>query len=135
MIRWQVVQAQLPPQACSSGTPRFFATSSSEIGLAQAVLLTVWRFETTRFFCSRLRAGHEEGALGRAQVFMPCKGVEPRFVDTVRSMLAQEYPHYRLTFVVEAMTDPAWSVLQQLLQSEVAERNVALGTAILESVG
>src|SRR2546428_5273965 len=33
MITWHVVQAQLPPQACSSGTPRFLATSRNDSGL------------------------------------------------------------------------------------------------------
>src|SRR5262245_13701063 len=33
MITWQVVQAQLPPQACSSGTWRFLATSRNDSGL------------------------------------------------------------------------------------------------------
>src|SRR5262245_45656228 len=33
MMTWQVVHAQLPPQACSSGTWRFFATSRNDSGL------------------------------------------------------------------------------------------------------
>src|SRR5436190_6966303 len=33
MITWHVVHAQLPPQACSSGTCRFFATSRNDSGL------------------------------------------------------------------------------------------------------
>src|SRR5438093_7024858 len=33
MITWHVVHAQLPPHACSSGTPRFFATSRNDSGL------------------------------------------------------------------------------------------------------
>src|SRR4029077_8939075 len=33
MITWQVVHAHLPPHACSSGTPRFFATSRNDSGL------------------------------------------------------------------------------------------------------
>src|SRR5712664_1259794 len=33
MITWQVVHAQLPPQACSSGTWRFLATSRNDSGL------------------------------------------------------------------------------------------------------
>ena len=32
MMRWHVVQAQLPPQACSSGIPRFIATSRNDSG-------------------------------------------------------------------------------------------------------
>src|SRR5215216_2239034 len=33
MITWQVVQAQLPPQACSSGTWKFLARSRNDSGL------------------------------------------------------------------------------------------------------
>src|SRR5262249_25752731 len=33
MMTWHVVHAQLPPQACSSGTCRFFATSRNDSGL------------------------------------------------------------------------------------------------------
>ena len=32
-MTWQVVQAQLPPQACSSGTSKFLATSRNDSGL------------------------------------------------------------------------------------------------------
>ena len=31
-MRWHVVQAQLPPQACSSGTPEFIARSRNDSG-------------------------------------------------------------------------------------------------------
>src|SRR4051812_30539937 len=33
MMTWQVVHAQLPPQACSSGTPKCFARSRNDSGL------------------------------------------------------------------------------------------------------
>src|SRR5262245_41516463 len=33
MMTWQVVQAQLPPPACSTGTRRFLATSRNDSGL------------------------------------------------------------------------------------------------------
>ena len=33
MMTWHVVQAQLPPQACSSGTWKFFARSRNDSGL------------------------------------------------------------------------------------------------------
>ena len=32
-LTWQVVQAQLPPQACSSAISKFFATSRNDSGL------------------------------------------------------------------------------------------------------
>jgi ceramide glucosyltransferase len=88
------------------------------LGLAQALLLWLWTYENTRFFRSRLRSRVTLDFVPRAHLFMPCKGVEPRFVDTVRGMLAQDYPHYRVTFVVESPDDPAYAHLSRLIAAD-----------------
>lgn len=89
----------------------------ASLGVVQALLLWLWTYENTRFFRSRLRSKINNDFAPRVHLFMPCKGVEPRFVDTVRGMLTQDYPHYRVTFVVESADDPAYAHLGRLIQT------------------
>jgi len=48
----------------------------------------------------------------RAAVIVPFKGAEPALADHVRSLLAQDYPDYRVLFVVESEEDAAYPVLR-----------------------
>ena len=47
-------------------------------------------------------------------VFCPCRGVDQGFEDNVRSILHQDYPHFRVTFIVDSESDPAARVLRNL---------------------
>src|SRR2546423_9659908 len=79
-------------------------------------LLILLTYENTRYFRSRRRTSRANGPLPRAELFLPCKGIDARFDATVESVLRQEYPHYRVTFVVESADDPAYGRLQSLLR-------------------
>jgi cellulose synthase/poly-beta-1,6-N-acetylglucosamine synthase-like glycosyltransferase len=85
--------------------------------LVQAVLLYLFGRETVRCFRNRLRQT-APGWSPRIQVFIPCKGLDLKFADTIRNLCRQDYPNYCVTFVVESRDDPAYARLRQLLEKE-----------------
>jgi ceramide glucosyltransferase len=50
----------------------------------------------------------------RVVVFCPCRGVDAGFQDNVRSILAQDYPQFRVVFIVDSESDPAMTALTEL---------------------
>ena len=49
----------------------------------------------------------------RVVVFCPCRGVDAGFRENIRSILDQDYPHFRVVFIVDSATDPAVRVLSE----------------------
>ncbi len=86
-------------------------------GLAaiQALLMVLWTYESARFIRSRVGKPAPREYLPRVQLFIPCKGVESSFDRMVESVRQQNYPAYRVTFIVEATDDPAYGRLRELL--------------------
>lgn len=54
----------------------------------------------------------------KVAVLAPCKGIDPGFRETVRSLLGQDYPDYEVIFVTESESDPAYHQIEALLQAE-----------------
>jgi ceramide glucosyltransferase len=52
-------------------------------------------------------------------VFCPCKGTDPEFEKNIRSILEQDYPNYRVTFIVESEHDPACTALRNIGASDI----------------
>jgi cellulose synthase/poly-beta-1,6-N-acetylglucosamine synthase-like glycosyltransferase len=50
----------------------------------------------------------------RVVVFCPCRGVDAGFRENVRSILDQNYPHYRAVFIVDSLEDPAARLLAEM---------------------
>jgi cellulose synthase/poly-beta-1,6-N-acetylglucosamine synthase-like glycosyltransferase len=50
-----------------------------------------------------------------AAVVIPCKGIDHGFSENIQAFLAQEYPRYKLIFVVDTKQDPAYEVLENLI--------------------
>jgi cellulose synthase/poly-beta-1,6-N-acetylglucosamine synthase-like glycosyltransferase len=50
----------------------------------------------------------------RVVVFCPCKGVDPGFKENAESILNQDYPAFRVVFIVESLEDPATDILTGL---------------------
>jgi len=63
-------------------------------------------------------------------LIVPCKGLEKSFKKNVSSLLQQDYPDYRLWFVVEETEDPAYRVLRRMKSSQI-ERCTAREIRIL----
>ena len=83
--------------------------------VVQASLVLLQMVEHVRFFFRRLRKPLDTEYLPPVELFVPCKGVEPGFDSMVQRVLAQGYPDYRVTFVVESAADPAYARLKQHL--------------------
>jgi ceramide glucosyltransferase len=47
----------------------------------------------------------------RVVVFCPCRGVDAEFRENIRSILDQNYPDFRVVFIVDSQKDSAMSVL------------------------
>lgn len=61
-----------------------------------------------------------------AALIVPIKGIDERFAHHLDSLLSQRYPAYRLIFIVQSESDPAWGRLQS---------QAALFTACADSTG
>ncbi|MEO1995486.1 MAG: glycosyltransferase family 2 protein [Planctomycetaceae bacterium] len=66
-----------------------------------------------------------DGDLPEALVILALRGADPYLERTVESLLELDYPRYDLRFVVDCRDDPAWSVVQTVLDRSDAV-NVAL---------
>jgi cellulose synthase/poly-beta-1,6-N-acetylglucosamine synthase-like glycosyltransferase len=47
-------------------------------------------------------------------VIAPGRGLEPGLIDNLRPLLAQDYPHYEVLFVFDALDDPAIKIVDEL---------------------
>ncbi len=52
----------------------------------------------------------------KASVIVPCRGIDPRFDDSIGSILNQHYPDYEVVFAVADEGDPAYGRLGSLMQ-------------------
>jgi len=50
----------------------------------------------------------------RVVVLCPCRGVDPGFRENVQSILSQDYPDFRVVFIVDSPADPAAKILTEL---------------------
>ncbi len=99
--------------------------------LILAALLLLQAYESTRYFWSRLRKPVPRSFTPRAELIIPCKGVDLGFDVMVEAALRQDYPAYGVTFVVESADDPAHGRIRALCDRfpGVPTRLVVAGTA------
>ncbi len=63
-------------------------------------------------------------------VIAPGRGLEPGLIDNLRPLLAQDYPHYEVLFVFDALDDPALKIVDELKGfAAVPARTVIAGPA------
>jgi cellulose synthase/poly-beta-1,6-N-acetylglucosamine synthase-like glycosyltransferase len=53
-------------------------------------------------------------ATPRVVVFCPCKGIDPGFRENAESILKQDYPFFRVVFILESLDDPSAVILKEL---------------------
>jgi cellulose synthase/poly-beta-1,6-N-acetylglucosamine synthase-like glycosyltransferase len=96
-----------------------------------ALLLGLRAYENRRHFLSRLRHPIIPERTPSVALIVPCKGIDLDFDAMVTGVLTQDYPDYRVAFVVESKADPAWARLAALLPrfSGVATQLIVAGTA------
>jgi hypothetical protein len=83
--------------------------------LLWALLLTLQVYEHKRYVRASLRSPPKSwrtppGVLA----IIPCKGLDLELAENLRRVVTQEYPKYRVRFVVESADDPACTVIKEL---------------------
>lgn len=77
--------------------------------LGEFTLIILWLY--TRF------QNNKKSALPfhpSAAVIVPCKGINDHFKENITALCNQEYPSFRIIFVVDSKDDPAYLILHQL---------------------
>jgi len=81
------------------------------LALVQGVVSLIQGFRSVRHI--RTYRPHSD-ARPRVVVFCPCRGVDSGFRENIRSILNQDYPDFRVVFIVDSATDPAAQVLAEV---------------------
>jgi hypothetical protein len=86
------------------------------IALLWAVLVTLQVHEHKRFVSASLRTVPRKWHVPPGVLIcVPCKGLDLDLAGNLRCVLTQDYPKYRVRFVVDAADDPASVVIKQLM--------------------
>ena len=86
------------------------------VSLIYSVTFSLLLFENRRF--AKVHAKTEAPApkyFARANVIVPCKGMEHRLRENLTAFFRQDHPNYEVTFVVESSTDSAVPVIRHLM--------------------
>jgi cellulose synthase/poly-beta-1,6-N-acetylglucosamine synthase-like glycosyltransferase len=79
------------------------------------VLVVVHFWETRRFVHGRKWRRRETRVAGHVAIFAPCKGFDVGLEENLRPLFEQDYPDYRVTFIVEHADDSACAVIRRLM--------------------
>jgi ceramide glucosyltransferase len=66
-------------------------------------------------------------------ILAPCRGVDDQFAAYARALMAQQYSHYEVLFLVESTRDPAWHVLNCILADVPRARAALIVTGMAEN--
>lgn len=78
------------------------------------LLFTIYVASNVRYAYNKSRK-QRNWYLPEAVVIVPCKGLDETFEQNVLSFFGQDYKSYRLWFVVEDMSDPAYTVVRDII--------------------
>ncbi|MBI4971837.1 MAG: glycosyltransferase family 2 protein [Candidatus Omnitrophica bacterium] len=53
----------------------------------------------------------------KVSIIIPCRGIDPHFDTSIKSILNQDYPDYEIVFATSDEEDPAYARLQELIQN------------------
>ena len=71
--------------------------------------LQTW--EHRRFAKSRLAGLHNCRQTGKAELMVPCRGLDVGLEDNLHRLMSQDYDDYRVSFIVESAADPVHSLI------------------------
>ncbi len=100
--------------------------------IVQAFLLGLQTWEHRRYARSCMRALQSRRPTGRVAVFAPCKGLDVDLEGNLRALMAQDYPEFEVTFIIESADDPACAIIRRVMGDfeHVAARLVVAGHAV-----
>lgn len=62
----------------------------------------------------------QDKSLPKAAVVLSLRGADPFLADCVRALLNQNYPQYYVQIVVDSQEDPAWEIVNEVIQRSSA---------------
>jgi cellulose synthase/poly-beta-1,6-N-acetylglucosamine synthase-like glycosyltransferase len=86
----------------------FVLLLQSTIALGAAIRLARYTIRET----SSIRRRHQPAAV----LIIPCRGVDEEFQENIKAFFAQDYRNYEIVFVTEARSDPAYPVIEKIIQ-------------------
>jgi hypothetical protein len=90
--------------------------------LSIALLLLLQTLEHCRYARSRGRRIGRKAPDDAVALFVPCKGNDSDLEANLRPMFAQDHPNYELAFIVESLTDDAYTPIQRLIAEHPNQR-------------
>jgi cellulose synthase/poly-beta-1,6-N-acetylglucosamine synthase-like glycosyltransferase len=85
-----------------------------------AIALVVFQFSATLPFLALLRsystAATDSPYQPKATIILSLRGTDPFLADCIMALLHQDYNDYQIYIVVDSVEDPAWQLVQQVLQ-------------------
>lgn len=106
------------------------------VSVIQAVLFCIQTCEHIRYTRSRLgHLGHASPVVGRAMVFVPCKGLDQDLEKNLSALFEQDYKDMEIRFLVESNDDPACQPLVELLRCHPEVDATILTTGIATTCG
>jgi len=104
----------------------------SVAAIVQALLLVLQTWEHRRYARNCMRELAKHRPTGRVAVFAPCKGLDVDLEGNLRALMAQDYPEFEVSFVVESVDDPACPVIRCVMAdyAQVPARLVVAGHAV-----
>ena len=100
----------------------------SLVGIAIVVcLVQTLAFRRLYTYVDRELARPDSGYRPKVCVILPCKGLDPGFVQNIERLLKQNYANFEVIFSVASKDDPAYKALIQTTSDSVATKTVIAG--------
>jgi ceramide glucosyltransferase len=100
------------------------------LAVAGILLIAVGRgLLDARSSASQRGAVEPEGSASPCEVLVPITGNSPDREEILETLLTQEHPNYRVLFIVEDKSDPAYALVDKLCRSHGNARMVLSGPA------
>ncbi|HRX79854.1 MAG TPA: glycosyltransferase family 2 protein, partial [Pirellulaceae bacterium] len=84
-----------------------------------------WTFVMVRILSRKAPPPAEDATLPKAAVLLCLRGADPNLTHSLRRLLRQDYPDYKLFIAVDSEKDPAWNIVRQTI-AELGATNVVV---------
>ena len=92
----------------------FWILTGMAVGQALLVLLFV------RALCRRRQSAGRDPSRLKTAVILCLRGPDPFLPDCLRALVKQDYPDYEVHVIVDSREDPAWQIVESVVQEEGA---------------